>query len=269
MQQLIEKAAREAGKILSQHFGKVSTEDIEEKTANDFLSFVDRESESIIIRIIREQYPDHAFLAEESGQSGTNARFCWIIDPLDGTKNYLSGVGVFAVSIALREDRQISHGGVFDPLRNEFFYAERGKGAMLNNSSIRVSSKSDLGEGLIGTGFPFKSKKLLAPYLRSFKSMFLECSGIRRMGAAAIDLAYVAAGRFDGFWELGLNEWDIAAGSLLIEEAGGTVTDFWGTDGFLENNYLVASNGRIHRQMLAHTRRHFPDYINVYQRGKK
>jgi myo-inositol-1(or 4)-monophosphatase len=258
------KAAKSAGYILKEHFGKVPQGAIRQKTKNDFLSFVDEQSERVIIETIRSRFPEHAFLAEESGASNNHSPYLWIIDPLDGTKNYLSGIPVFAVSIALQHHNDLVLGIIYDPMRNELFHAETGKGAFLNNTPIQVSSKTKLSDCLLATGFPFKAKHLLPQYLNAFEAVFNRSIGMRRMGAAAVDLAYVAAGRFDAFWELGLSPWDVAAGAVLVTEAGGTVHDFWLGDRFLFNHYLLAANGNVQQELSGLLRQSFPTFKPVY-----
>ncbi len=259
------KAALAAGEIIMQHFRKVPPEAIRSKQKNDFLSFVDEQSEQAIISTIRNAFPDHAFLAEESGASQNSDAHLWIIDPLDGTTNYITGLPVFAVSIALQFKGELILGVIYDPLHEEMFWAEKGKGAFLNDQPIHVTQKARLDQSLIATGFPFKAKHFLDTYLAAFKDVFQSSVGMRRMGAAAIDLAYVAAGRFDGFWEIGLSPWDIAAGAILIREAGGRISDFWDNDDFLHKHYTLASNGRIHRELMAKITKHFKSFKPVYQ----
>ncbi len=251
------EAAFSAGDILLKHFGNVPKDAIREKTKNDFLSFVDEQAENIIIETIRSRFPEHSILAEESGKQDNKSDYRWIIDPLDGTKNYLSGIPVFGVSITLEYKNQPVLGVIFDPVRNELFWGEQGKGSWLNESPIKVSTKDRLQNCLIGTGFPFKQKENLATYLRGFYDIFNGSTGMRRMGAAAIDLAYLAAGRFDGFWELGLKPWDVAAGALLIKEAGGQISDFWMTENPNYNKFLLASNGKIHKSLSDILQKHF------------
>jgi myo-inositol-1(or 4)-monophosphatase len=252
------EAAQAAGKILKHNFGKIETRHILQKSKNDYLTWVDKASESKIIEIIRSVFPAHAILAEESGADKTKSDFEWIIDPLDGTKNYISAIPQFAVSIALRRKKQLLLGVVLDPMKNDLFYALHNGGAFYKHKKLRVSSHADLADCLLATGFPFKKKALLSRYLACFEELFLQTSGARRMGAAAIDLAYVAAGRFDGFWEIGLSPWDMAAGAVLISEAGGRISDFWDQPSFIENGYIIASNGLIHERMVATVKKHFP-----------
>jgi myo-inositol-1(or 4)-monophosphatase len=251
-------AAKAASDILMENFGKIRASDIREKSKNDFLTFVDERTETEIINIIRDSYPSHTILAEESGHQRENSDYEWIIDPLDGTKNYISGIPIFAVSIGLRYQDKMQLGVITDPFKNDIYYAEREKGAYFNGDKISVSRTENIENSLLATGFPFKFKEQLPAYINSFQKLFQHCSGIRRMGAAAIDLAYIAAGRFDGFWELGLNSWDMAAGVIIIKEAGGKITDFWGGDDYLFGGHVVASNGLIHEQMLDHIKPHFP-----------
>ncbi|MBN2423713.1 MAG: inositol monophosphatase [Calditrichaceae bacterium] len=264
MIEIAKKAALSAGKIIMDNFRKLPADAVRKKAANDFLSFVDENSERAIIETIKSEYPDHAFHAEESGRSEHSNQYRWIIDPLDGTTNYIKGIPVFAVSIGLKKDDELVLGVIYDPVGKELFWAEKGKGAYLNDKPIRVTENEQLSDSFIGTGFPFKVKRLLPEYLATFQSVFNESLGIRRMGAAAVDLAYVAAGRFDGFWEIGLNPWDVAAGTVIIREAGGMVSDFWNKPYFLENHYMVATNGKIHQALCDKLQEHFPFFREVY-----
>jgi len=251
-------AAFEAGKILKQHFRKISSTDIREKIQNDYLTFVDEQAEKKIINIIQKQFPEHSMLAEESGRQNKDTNFCWIIDPLDGTKNFINGIPVFAVSIALQVKNEIMASVVLDVMQDDLYYAEKNNGAFLNDSVINVSGEENIEKSLLATGFPFKNKSRLTPYMNCFKDIFYHCSGVRRMGAAAIDLAYVASGHFEAFWELGLNPWDMAGGELLITEAGGKVTDFWNESNHLKNSFILASNNKIHDFLLKTVSKHFP-----------
>ncbi len=232
----------------------LETKQVQRKQEFDFVTQVDHRSEEAILKLIRERHSEHSILAEESGGSKDEQDYLWIIDPLDGTKNYIHGFPVFAVSVALQFKNELRVGVVFDPLRKELFHAEKGKGAFLNGDSIKVSETTVFSECLLATGFPFRAKHLTEPYLDTFKELFYQVSDFRRAGAAAIDLAYVACGRLDGFWELKLNSWDIAAGALLIEEAGGKVTDIWRGDSHLKTGHIVASNGLIHEKITEATR---------------
>ncbi len=216
---------------------------------NDFVTAVDRQAEQAIIDVIHRSYPDHAILAEESGLSPGDD-FVWVVDPLDGTTNFLHGFPQFAVSIGLKHRGRLEHGVVFDPLRNELFTASRGSGAQLNERRIRVSNRAGLGGALLGTGFPFRAIEDLETYLRTLQALIPATAGIRRAGAAALDLAYVAAGRLDGFWEFNLNEWDMAAGALLVQEAGGMIASPGGGETWLTSGNIVAASPRVLSDML-------------------
>ncbi|MGB5260323.1 MAG: inositol-1-monophosphatase [Gammaproteobacteria bacterium] len=256
------RAARSAGNIISQSMTKLDSISVQAKDHNDFVSSVDRDAERAIISILRKAYPDHAILAEESGATRGDD-FQWIIDPLDGTTNYLHGFPQFAVSIALRHKGRLEQAVVYDPLSQELFTATRGDGAMLNDRRIRVSKRTSLEGALIGTGFPFKAQHHLDTYLDMFRALFPQSAGIRRAGAAALDLAFVAAGRLDGFWEIGLSTWDMAAGILLIQEAGGLSSDFSGGHNYLESGNLVAGNPKVFAEILKTIRPHVtPELAN-------
>lgn len=226
------KAARRAGSIITRAAMNLERLTITRKAHSDFVSEVDRAAEEAIIKILLDAYPDHSILAEESGKSGQvgKSEYQWIIDPLDGTTNFLHGFPKYCVSIALLHRGVLSQAVIYDPVSDELFTASRGGGAFLNDHRIRVSKRIQLGESLIGTGFPFRDFTHMEAYLAMFKDLIPKAAGIRRPGSAALDLAYVAAGRYDGFWEAGLAPWDIAAGCLLILEAGGMVSDLEGTD---------------------------------------
>ncbi len=240
------EAAQLSGKLLIDSLGSEQRQQIERKQKFDFVTAVDRQSENAIMEFLRRRHPDHGILAEESGGSRAQQEYLWIVDPLDGTKNYIHGFPMFAVSVALQHRGDLLVGAVMDPIRSEIFHAERGAGAFLNGQPIRVSQTRDISRCLIGTGFPFRAKHLIEPYLKVFSTLFMKVSDFRRAGSAALDLAYVACGRFDGFWEVTLNPWDVAAGILLIQEAGGKVTDLWGGDAYMNCGHVVASNGLIH-----------------------
>lgn len=242
------RAARNAGDIILRSSENVEHLRVNQKGKNDFASEVDEKAEREIINVIKTAYPDHAILAEESGMHEGND-FVWVIDPLDGTTNFLHSFPQYAVSIALKYRGRLEVGVVFDPLRNELFTALRGGGAMLNNRRLRVTAQTSLRGALIGTGFPFKNLQHLDAYLGMFKALSIDSAGIRRAGAAALDLAYLAAGRLDGFWEIGLHEWDMAAGILLIKEAGGVVTDFSFNDGYLKSGNVIAASPKMHQIM--------------------
>jgi myo-inositol-1(or 4)-monophosphatase len=243
------KAARKAGSIINRASLDVDLVKVASKGPSDFVTEVDRAAEQAIVDILLKAYPDHAILAEESGASG-DSEYTWIIDPLDGTTNFIHGFPQYAVSIALRHREHVTQAVVFDPTRNELFTASRGRGAFLNERRIRVSRRIKLSECLIGTGFPFRSFEHLDEYVRMFRNVTEHTAGIRRPGAAALDLAYVAAGRLDGFWEIGLSPWDMAAGSLLILEAGGLVSDFKGEAAYLDEGRIVCGAPKIFPQLL-------------------
>lgn len=257
------EAAHAAGTILMENFGKVQPSDIREKSAVDFISYVDESSEKKIIEILRSHFPDHAFLAEESGETISASPYRWIIDPLDGTTNYLHVIPFFAVSIALEYEEEIIVGVVYNPIINELFYAQKNKGAFLNKNRIHVSNAESLAQSFIATGFPFKKKHVLSKHLKAFEKIFLKCIGARRIGSAALDLSYIACGRFDGFWEIGLQPWDIAAGTLIVREAGGAVTDFWDNHSCRDSQYIIATNNKVHVELGEIIRGEFPVYKNL------
>jgi myo-inositol-1(or 4)-monophosphatase len=242
------RAARSAGDIIIRSSDNIGQLRIDQKGKNDFASEVDRNAEREIISILKTAYPDHAILAEESGEHQGND-FIWIIDPLDGTTNFLHGFPQYSVSIALQYKGRLEVGVVYDPQRDELFTAKRGGGAMLNSRRLRVTDQSTFKGALIGTGFPFKTDTHMDAYLGMFRSIAVDSAGIRRAGSAALDLAYVAAGRLDGFWEIGLMPWDMAAGVLLIKEAGGVVTDFSFNDKYMETGNLITANPKMHQIM--------------------
>lgn len=247
------KAARKAGTVILRHADHIDRLNIESKGRNDFVSEVDRMAEAEIIQVISNAYPDHAILAEESGELQNNeseSKYKWIIDPLDGTTNFLHGYPQYAVSIAVSDHNKLDQAVVFDPLRDELFIASRGKGAQLNDKKIRVSKATKMESALLGTGFPFKDFDKLDLWVETFKQLLPETSGVRRAGSAALDLAHVACGRLDGFWEFGLKPWDMAAGCLLIQEAGGITTDFDESDNYLGSGNIIAGSPKIYEQMV-------------------
>ncbi len=244
------RAARQAGDIIMRATDRMDKITIQNKSENDYVSEVDQMAEQEIIRAIRKAYPDHAILAEESGQREGNSDFEWIIDPLDGTTNFLHEFPQYSVSIAVRQKGRLEHAVVFDPLKDEIFSASRGDGAQLNGRRIRVSTAKGLEGALLGTGFPFKDQRYLDVYLQMLKTMIEPSAGIRRAGSAALDLAYVAAGRLDGFWELDLKPWDMAAGLLLIQEAGGMVSDIKGGHNIFETGHVIAGNPKVFKAMI-------------------
>ena len=243
------RAARQAGNVIARNIDRFDAFTVSEKAKNDFVTEIDRVAERRIIDTIRRSHPDHAFLAEESGAHGHND-FEWVIDPLDGTANFIRGFPHLAVSIAVRHRGWLEHAVVFDPLRQELFTASRGSGAQLNDRRIRVAMKSNLRSAMLGSGFPFRELDRLDPYLATLKAVISESAQIRRSGSAALDLAYVAAARLDGFWELGLAPWDIAAGVLLVQEAGGIVSEPSGGDDYIQSGNVAAANPRVLRAML-------------------
>ena len=245
------RAARRAGDIIQRATLHMDELTVTTKSQNDYVSEVDKNAEEAIISIIRKAFPDHDILAEESGSDDShNSDFQWIIDPLDGTTNFLHQFPQYSVSIACKYKGRLEHAVVFDPQKDELFTATRGQGAQLNGRRIRVSQQRGLEGALLGTGFPFKSERNLDIYLEMFRSMIVPTAGLRRAGSAALDLAYVAAGRLDGFWELGLNPWDMAAGILLIQEAGGLVSDIEGGHRFLETGHVIAANPKVFKEMV-------------------
>ena len=239
-------AARRAGSVLLRRMNKLDTLKVEKKGHNDFVSDVDRAAEAAIIDVIHKHYPDHAILAEESGASGESDTV-WIIDPLDGTTNYLHGFPQFCVSIAVQVKGRVEHAAVYDPLRQELFTASRGAGALLDDRRIRVSGRKEMEHALIGTGFPFRqTDEDMSPYLGMLGKVVRNTAGVRRAGAAALDLCYVAAGRLDGFWEKGLKSWDLAAGALIIREAGGIVSGLDGSEDFLESGHILCGTPKVY-----------------------
>ena len=222
------RAARRAGSIINRAALDGSALEVKSKRVNDFVTRIDRAAEEAIIAVVQNAYPDHAFLAEESGKTAGRGEHTWIIDPIDGTTNFIHGFPQYCVSIGVQHRGALAHGVVYDPVKNELFTASKGRGAFLNDRRIRVSKCLRLEGALVGTGFPFKELGRLDRYLSQLKNMLEKTAGVRRAGAAALDLAYVACGRLDGFWELGLSPWDMAAGALLIQEAGGLVGDLAG-----------------------------------------
>ena len=246
------KAARRAGGIINRGARDLDRLVVTAKGPKDFVSEIDRAAEAAIVDTLHATYPDHAILAEEGTGEGANtaSEHLWIIDPLDGTTNFLHGFTQYCVSIALQHKGQITQGVIYDPVRNDLFTATRGRGAFLNDHRLRVSRRQHLKECLVGTGFPFRDGSDLETYIAMMRAMMQQTAGLRRPGSAALDLAYVAAGYYDGFWEVGLNAWDVAAGSLLIVEAGGLVGDLAGEGGYLRGGQIVAANPRIFAQMV-------------------
>ncbi|OAI10495.1 inositol monophosphatase [Methylomonas koyamae] len=251
------RAARNAGDLIQRSSLNIEKLTIDQKSRNDYASEVDRAAEQEIIKVIRTAFPDHGILAEESGETKGND-YTWIIDPLDGTTNFLHGFPHYAVSIALKNKNKLEIGVIYDPTRDELFTAERGGGAMLNNRRIRVTKQNTMRGALIGTGFPFKTMENIEPYLDMFKAVCADAAGIRRAGAAALDMAYVACGRLDAYWEIGVKEWDIAAGVLLVQEAGGVATDFSFNDKYLQSGNIITGNPKMHQLMYQIIEPHVP-----------
>lgn len=257
-------AARTAGKIIRKSYADLRSSDITEKRVNDMVTVVDIQSQEKIVSMLRESFRDDFIVAEESMESkvnegidpGTGRR--WYIDPLDGTTNYIHAYPMFAASIALEVDGEVDVGVTFDPMRDEMFHAVRGGGAFLNGEPIHVSRIADKARTLLATGFPFRARGYLDDYLKTFRYFFNNSRGIRRAGSATLDLAYVAVGRVDAFWETTLAPWDMAAGVLLVEEAGGRVTDFFGGRDSLNNGHIVATNGAFHDWMCEAIQKVFP-----------
>ncbi|ABZ76134.1 Inositol-phosphate phosphatase [Shewanella halifaxensis HAW-EB4] len=239
------RAARAAGQTIVRAYAELDRIEVTSKGVNDYVSNVDKEAEAAITYQIRKAYPDHTIIGEETGENkGTNKDYVWIVDPLDGTNNFVRGIPHFAVSIAMQFKGKTEVAVVYDPIRDELFSAVRGKFAKLNDFRIRVKSK-ELSETIIGTGFPFKAKQHTETYMKLFAAAFTQSADLRRAGSAALDLAYLAAGRLDGFFEIGLKPWDIAAGDLIVREAGGTVTDFTGNHNYLVSGNIVAGSPKI------------------------
>lgn len=248
------KAARAAGAIINRASLDLDTLRVGTKQANDFVTEVDHAAEAAIIETLLGAYPDHGIWAEESGRregKGKGQAFTWIIDPLDGTTNFIHGFPVYCVSIALMVEGRLDQAVVYDPTRNDLFTASRGRGAYLNDRRIRVAKRTQLRDCLLSTGFPYRPGDAFETYLRMLGDLLPRVAGVRRPGSAALDLAYVAAGFSDGFFEMGLNPWDVAAGALLITEAGGLVGNFTGESDFLEKKECLAGNPRIYGQLVA------------------
>ena len=246
------KAARRAGNIITRGARDVDLLTVTTKGPKDFVSEVDRAAEAAIVETLHATYPDHGIFAEEGTSRGSNpdAEHVWIIDPLDGTTNFLHGFPQYCVSIALAHKRVVTQGVIYDPVRNDLFTATRGRGAFLNDRRMRVSRRAHLRDCLIGTGFPYRDGSYIDTYLQMMKTMIEHTAGLRRPGAAALDLAYVAAGFYDGFFEVGLNAWDVAAGSLLVLEAGGLIGDLAGEGDYLHGGQVIAATPKIFAQMV-------------------
>lgn len=244
------RAARAAGNIIVRNMDRIDRLTIATKRSNDFVTEVDQQAEAAIIDVLKHAYPDHGIFAEESGQQDKNAEYQWIIDPLDGTTNYVHGFPQFSVSIGLKHKKRLEAAVIYDPVSQELFTAARGEGAQMNDKRIRVSGHTGLKGALLSTGFPYTDQSYLDTYLDTMKALMAPAAGIRRPGSAALDLAWLAAGRTDGFWEFNLNAWDIAAGALIVREAGGIVTDFSGQDGYLDSGDIIAASPKVFPEML-------------------
>jgi len=259
------RAARSASELIFRSIERLDSIKVDEKEAKDYVSEVDRAAEQSIVNALRKAYPNHSIQGEETGLhagSGEEGKdYLWIIDPLDGTTNFLRGIPHFAVSIACKYRGRLEHAVIVDPVRQEEFTASRGRGAQLNGRRLRVSSRTSLEGALLGTGFPFRDGQMadMDNYLGMLRALTDQTAGIRRAGSASLDLAYVAAGRFDAFWESGLSEWDMAAGVLLIQEAGGLVSDFNGGHDFLDKGHIVAGNIKCFKAVLTAIQPHLPE----------
>lgn len=252
------RAARRAGDLIVRYLDRLDTLTVTKKSSHDFVTEVDQLAEREIIAILNKAYPDYGVLAEESGEKSGTDEFQWVIDPLDGTTNFTKGIPHLAVSIALVRGNVTEHAVIYDPVRQELFTASRGTGAYANDRRMRVSRARSLEDTVIGTGFPFRDRAITKSYTRGFNAVFEQCADIRRAGAAALDLAYVAAGRLDGFWEFGLKPWDLAAGALLIKEAGGVITDHRGNDDYYKNGNIVTGGIKVHSALMQALTPHLP-----------
>lgn len=256
------RAARKAGNLIAKSYETPDAVEASQKGSNDFVTNVDRDAEHLIIETIRKSYPQHTIISEECGELlGEDHEIQWVIDPLDGTTNFIKRLPHFSVSIAVRIKGRTEVAVVYDPMRNELYTATRGQGAQLNGYRLRTSQAKDLNGTILATGFPFKVKHHAATYIKMVDKLFTQCADFRRTGSAALDLAYVAAGRVDGFFEIGLKPWDFAAGELLVREAGGLVTDFVGGHGYLASGNVVAGNLRVVKSLLGALRDELSDAL--------
>jgi myo-inositol-1(or 4)-monophosphatase len=248
---IMEKACKKASKLLIRDFGEIEKLQVSKKGPGDFVTNSDKRTEKIIMNELSLARPDYSFLAEESGLSNKSNEFRWIIDPIDGTTNFLHGIPNFAISIGLEKNKEIICGMIFNPITNEMFYAEKGKGAYLNNSRIRVSSRKNVDECVILTGGPVLSYKNKEIFFKEYENVTRKVAATRKFGSSALDLAYLASGRCDGVFERNLNYWDIAAGVIIVKEAGGTITDFKGGDKYIEERNLLGTNSKIDRELIS------------------
>jgi len=253
------EAAEAAGKIIMAGYGKLTSDQIAKKGKGDYVTVIDKKAEETIINIIRKKYADHLIIAEESGISSSQSNIAWIIDPLDGTANFMRNIPIFAVSIGIRCNNILQAGVVYVPALDQLFQAEKGKGCYLNGKRIMVSETSEISEAMLATGFPWRFPKLIDGYASVFAGLMKKSGGMRRLGAAAVDLAYTACGIFDCFYEMRLKPWDIAAGALLVQEAGGLVTDLQGEENFMQTGDIIAGNKFIHNEIIEQFKS-FPDH---------
>ncbi len=255
MEETARKAVLLAGEIIRDNIGRVARSDIHSKGPSDFVTEIDKKCEDVIISTIMERFPDHHIMAEETAGGGLQPGITWVIDPIDGTTNFIHGFPFVAVSVAACLDKVPVLGLVLDPLREELFLARKGQGAYLNGERIHARSETPLEDAVVATGFPFRARTVFEPYLDTFREVFHRVSGIRRAGSAALDLAYIAAGRVDGFWEVGLKAWDMAAGVLLVTESGALASDFQGKADYLENGNIVAGTAPVYSFLMEQVRR--------------
>ena len=248
---IMEKACKKASKLLIRDFGEIEKLQVSKKGPGDFVTNSDKRTEKIIMNELSLARPDYSFLAEESGLSNKSNEFRWIIDPIDGTTNFLHGIPNFAISIGLEKNKEIICGMIFNPITNEMFYAEKGKGAYLNNSRIRVSSRKNIDECVILTGGPVLSYKNKEIFFKEYENVTRKVAATRKLGSSALDLAYLASGRCDGVFERNLNYWDIAAGVIIVKEAGGTITDFKGGNKYIEERNLLGTNSKIDKELIS------------------
>lgn len=251
------ESAQIASKYISSQAGDIKDDMVEEKAQNDFVTFVDKNSEKLIIENILRNFPDHGILAEESGSRGKGSGYSWIIDPLDGTKNFIKGIPAYAVSIGVTLNKEVIAGVVADIPGGNIFHAAKGKGAFKNNKAIKVSKQKNMDGSFFATGFPFRNKELIPSYFRVLEKLMDSASGARRIGAAALDICWLAQGSFDFFFEKGLSPWDVAAGAVILSEAGGTITDFKGESNYLFGREVIASNGNFHNELIEMIPRYF------------
>lgn len=260
------EAAHKGGDLLMKYRDRVDSIPVERKARGDYASEIDRACEALIRTELKRRYPDHAVVGEEDGKTG-DSEHVWLVDPIDGTSNYLRGIPHYAISIAQVVKGRVEHGVVYDPTRDELFAASRGQGATLNNRRIRVSGRNTLSGAVLGAAFPFRSRRLMPAYMGMFDALFDEAEDIRRAGAASLDLAYVACGRLDGYWELALKPWDIAAGALLIQEAGGVVMDIAGGDRWLQSGHVLAAPFKLITPLRKAIEPHLTESLIARTRG--